>query len=87
MLALLWVPHWWWHPLGGQGYQWWSGIGSDLGELTLIAAVVGLYRHRNCHVQGCWRLGHQDEHGFPACRKHHSRRDELGVDPHHQTPN
>lgn len=80
---MLWIPHWFWHPLTGLGYQFWSGIGSDLGEITLLAAIIGLYRHRNCHVSGCWRLGHQDpEHGFPACRHHHSGRDTLGTDPH-----
>lgn len=61
------------------GYWFWSGIGSDLGEVTLIAAVVALLRHRNCHVKGCWRLGHIDpDHGHPACRRHHSQAHKLG---------
>lgn len=59
------------HPLWGAGYQFWSGIGSDLGELSLLAAVVAALRHKNCHHAGCWRLGHNHpEHGWPACRHH-----------------
>ena len=66
-------------PLHGNGYQFWSGIGSDFGELTIITGGVLLFRHRNCHVKGCWRLGHTDpEHGHPACRRHHSRGDMVG---------
>ena len=60
------------HPMHGNGYQWHSGIGSDLGELTLVAAVVGTYKHKNCHVKKCWRLGHaHPEHGWPSCRRHY----------------
>lgn len=67
------------HPMNGKGYQFWSGIGSDFGELSILAAILAGYRHRNCHVKGCWRLGHDDpEHGFPACRKHHTRADACG---------
>lgn len=70
--------HWLLHYTGsdnvsGPWYGFWSGFGSDLGEITLIAAVVAAARHKNCHVKGCWRLGHPDpEHGHPACRRHHS---------------
>jgi hypothetical protein len=60
--------------LSGPWYGFWSGFGSDLGEITLIGAIVAMGRHKNCFVKGCWRLGHPDpEHGHPACRKHHSR--------------
>lgn len=60
--------------VSGPWYGFWSGFGSDLGEITLIGAVVAAARHKNCVVKGCWRLGHPDpEHGLPACRKHHSR--------------
>jgi hypothetical protein len=62
-----------WHPLAGDGYQFWSGIGSDLGELTLIGAIAAWYRMHNCHVNRCWRLSwhpHPD-HGHPVCRRHH----------------
>lgn len=64
--------------VSGPWYGFWSGFGSDIGEVTLIGVVVAGYRHRNCHVKGCWRLGHPDpEHGHPACRHHHSQSAKL----------
>jgi hypothetical protein len=66
------------HVEHGNGYQWWSGAGSDLGEVTLIGLVLAGLKHRNCHEKGCWRLGHSHpEHGFPSCRKHYRRRLEV----------
>lgn len=60
------------HPLRGDGYQWWSGLGSDLGELTLIGLLAGAYKHANCEEPGCWRLGHRHpDHGRPVCRRHY----------------
>lgn len=79
--------HWLLHVTGadnvsGPWYGFWSGFGSDLGEATIIGAVIAAARHRNCHVKGCWRLGHPDpEHGFPACRHHHSRAEQAGSPP------
>ena len=59
------------HPLRGDGYQWWSGAGSDLGEATLVVAVLGVVKHHNCHHKGCPLPGHRHpKHGWPACRKH-----------------
>jgi hypothetical protein len=59
-----------WFALNGWGYQFWSGIGS--GSPIFVLLIVGLKKH-NCHVHGCYRLGHVDpEHGFPACQRHHS---------------
>lgn len=63
------------HPLYGDGYQFWSGIaGSFLTSLPgwLVAGAMFL-RHKNCHVKGCYRPGHIDPavHA-PACKKHHS---------------
>lgn len=60
-------------PLWGAGYQFWSGIGSDIGELAIITGVAAFcYRH-NCHIHRCWRLSwHPDpETGHPVCKKHH----------------
>ena len=53
------------HPLEGLGYDFWSGIGSDLGELTI---VLVLWRHLNCHAEGCWRPARHQMGGF--CRRH-----------------
>ena len=59
------------HPLKNNGYQWWSGAGSDLGELTLLGAFLAVAKHHNCHHKGCWRPGHRHPiYGWPACRRH-----------------
>lgn len=74
-----WVANWFWHPLGYctgpncKGYQFWSGIVGDIGEVTLIGSAVLLFRHVNCHAPWCWRRGvHPTADGmFKLCRKHH----------------
>ena len=56
----------------GPYYGFFSGFGSDLGEITLIGGVYALLRHGNCEVKGCWRLGrHQTAAGHKVCRRHH----------------
>lgn len=70
-----------WHPLHGNGYQFWSGIaGSFLTSIPGWIAVIALYVwHHNCHVKGCPRLSwhpHPD-HGHPVCKHHHPNGDEL----------
>jgi hypothetical protein len=65
------------HPLHGQGYQFWSGIGSDLGELSILIAITafvwGWYRVHKRHVHRCPRLSWHPHplHGHPVCRHHH----------------
>jgi hypothetical protein len=56
----------------GPYYGFWSGFGSDIGEATLVVGVAAAWRHHNCHVKGCPRLGRPVE-GTPyiACPKHH----------------
>lgn len=58
---------------GGTAYLWWSGIGSDLGELTIVAAIFAAYSKHACHARHCWRLGKHPVDGTPfiVCRKHH----------------
>jgi hypothetical protein len=64
-------------PLHGGGYQFWSGIGSDLGELSILLTILAFawawWRTHNCHIHKCPRLmwhTHPD-HGHPVCRRHH----------------
>jgi hypothetical protein len=62
-------------------YNFWSGFGSDLGEVTLITAigtpVVVAARHRNCSTRGCYRLtNHTVTHpdtgvAYRRCHVHH----------------
>jgi hypothetical protein len=60
-----------WFMLRGEGYQWWSGFGSDLAYF----GAIGLFlKHQNCHVKGCWRMKWHlhPQHGHPVCRKHYA---------------
>lgn len=91
------LPPWFAHPLGTQaceatyktavevrdckGYNVWSGVASDLSELTIVFGMVtfvlGWWYKHNCHVPGCPRLqwhSHPD-HGHPVCKKHHPHSD------------
>ena len=61
------------HVQRGAGYQWWSGAGSDLGELTLIAGALALIKHLNCDAPRCLRYGpHRTvDSQHRLCRAHH----------------
>ena len=71
------MPHWFYtyfvHVLSGKGYQFWSGIGSDVGEVTLLSLVAVCWHSHNCHVHRCWRLQWHPHpvHGHPVCKHHH----------------
>jgi hypothetical protein len=64
------------HVLGSDGrgwYNFWSGIGADLGSFAFVGAVIGVYRKHNCHVHGCWRIAKQQVVGtsWVVCHHHH----------------
>ena len=72
----------WAHLLNGLGvrprtpstaYNWWSGAGSDIGELAILGALLHGYKHINCSTAWCPRIGHHKVEGTPftTCRKHH----------------
>jgi hypothetical protein len=53
-------------------YNFWSGFGSDLGEVALFGAIIGGWRKINCEVKGCPRIGrHKTAAGHSVCRHHH----------------
>ncbi len=54
-------------------YNWWSGAGSDFGELAIVAGLVSIYRKHNCSTRWCWRVGRYPVLGTPftTCKKHH----------------
>lgn len=60
-------------PLHSDGYQFWSGIGADFGEATILTAFVIWWKHHNCQVGGCWRihLRNPTGGGHFVCKKHH----------------
>jgi hypothetical protein len=39
--------------------------------ITLIAFVIGVYRHLECHKTGCHRLGRFVHGRYKLCRVHH----------------
>lgn len=60
----------------GPGYGFFSGVGSDIGEVTIIGGAILFYRHHTCHVDApkfCWRPGRHPVDGTPyrACKRHH----------------
>jgi hypothetical protein len=78
--------HYIFEPLWGWGYQFWSGIGSDLGELVLITGLGTFFwrvkKKTECHVEApknCHRFGYPvPGTGHRACRKHHPHAAEKG---------
>ena len=54
-------------------YNFWSGVGSDIGELTIVAGLLAIYRKHVCHEDGCWRISRHVVNGSPWCNKHHGK--------------
>lgn len=59
----------------GPYYGFWSGFGSDIGEISIVGGMVtivlGLLHKTNCHHAGCWRIGRHHVDGTPWCNRHH----------------
>lgn len=57
---------------GGTWYGFWSGFGGSIPDFLILGSIITVYRHHNCHVKGCLRLGKPVE-GTPylACPVHH----------------
>jgi hypothetical protein len=57
---------------GSKWYNFWSGFGSDFGEIAILGSIIALYKHHNCTVKGCPRIGHHSVTGTPykTCHKH-----------------
>jgi hypothetical protein len=80
------VQHWLAYHTGSQNtpgsppnYNFFSGSGSDLQELTLLSGLAVMWHHVNCHEAGCWRPGKHKVDGTPWCNRHHqSARDNAG---------
>lgn len=56
----------------GTWYGFWSGFGGSIPDFLILGSIITVYRHHNCHVRGCLRLGKPVE-GTPyvACPTHH----------------
>jgi hypothetical protein len=57
---------------GGTWYGFWSGFGGSIPDFLILGSIVTVYRHHNCHVKGCVRLGKPvDGTPYLACPVHH----------------
>ena len=78
------IPFVWWlfHYAGlddvsGPWYAFYSGIAGDLGLFfaTVVFAIhtAADYRHKNCHVRWCPRIGRHEIRGtsWKVCNRHH----------------
>jgi hypothetical protein len=60
-----------------KGYNFWSGIGADIGEITLVVSLVSgvlwFRRHFQCHEETCSKVGMHHVPGTPyrTCWHHH----------------
>lgn len=52
-------------------YNFFSGSGSDIGELAIVGGLVGIYRRHNCHQRWCWRIARHPHGPYFLCSKHH----------------
>jgi hypothetical protein len=72
-----WLLHAWYaisgaNDEGGPVYGSWSGIAGATACFAWVPASIVIYRHHNCEVHHCWRLGrHQTAAGHRVCRPHH----------------
>lgn len=81
-----WLQHiWYWIEVHtgtvnepGPYYGFWSGFGSDIGEIALLGAIIATYKHHNCAVPRCYRIAHKKyeikETKQYVCRKHHTQK-------------
>ncbi len=73
--------------VSGAWYAFWSGFGSDLGEVAIVGSLLAAYRRHTCHVDSprfCWRPGVHPVEGTPykVCKRHHPRVPDA-VSAHH----
>lgn len=52
-------------------YQLWSGFIPALAIMSLVGGLWSHFKHINCHVHGCWRVGRYHVASYLVCRRHH----------------
>ncbi|MGA2520360.1 MAG: hypothetical protein ABSG81_06015 [Acidimicrobiales bacterium] len=83
VVAIFWTDsaHWFLRYTGadaesGTWYGFWSGFGGAIPDFLILGSIITVYRHHNCHVKGCLRLGKQvDGTPYLACPRHHPAHD------------
>ena len=65
-------------------YNFWSGAGSDIGEITIIGMIYAYYRQHKCET--CWRPSKHDVAGthFKTCHKHFTPEDHARLQALHK---
>lgn len=70
------ILNWLYHYTGSVGsgswYGFWSGFGSDIGEVTILSAILGIYHHHKCAT--CFRFGRHilEDTKQKVCSKHYT---------------
>lgn len=49
-------------------YDFWSGCAT---QASAVAGLVMFWRHKQCHVRWCARVGRHQEQGHLLCHRHH----------------
>ena len=69
------LSHWLYVHFGiagsGPWYGFWSGVGSDIAEVTIFGGLLALVKKHQCHRPWCLRFGHYRSGMLMLCRKHH----------------
>lgn len=55
----------------GTTYGFWSGFGSDLGEVTIVVGLIAWWKAGECHVDKCHRRGKHPFKHYRLCARHH----------------
>lgn len=61
-----------------RNYNFFSGAGSDLSEITILGFAAGWWHKVNCHQDGCFRIGRHVVDGSPWCNRHQAGAREQG---------
>lgn len=71
--------------INGSYNLFWSGFGSDIGEIAILGALVQATRHANCHQKGCWRVGlHRvGDSPYRVCHHHHPAMTDRNISAEH----
>lgn len=66
-----------------RAYAFWSGFGSDIGEVTVFAGFIALYHHMKC--SSCPRIGiHKMDTGQKTCHRHSTHAHHAGLRVKHR---
>lgn len=74
--------HWLEHLLGidtqqSPYYDFWSGVAT---QASLLFAAISIYKHHNCRVKWCVRVGKYKVGDYLVCQKHHPEINEVRLE-------